>query len=106
MQLAIVGVSHKTAPVEIRERLAFNSDVLRSALTALMERQNVREVMILSTCYRVEVMAESPAVPLIRDSLRVFHQIHPDSVSKPLYSFKKAAAIRHVFRVAASLDSM
>src|SRR6476646_3953183 len=106
MQLAIVGVSHKTAPVEIRERLAFNSDVLRSALTALMDRQNVREVMILSTCKRVEVMAESPDDRLIRDFLCEFHQIPPDSVSKHLYSFRNADAIRHVFRVASSLDSM
>jgi len=75
MQLAIVGVSHKTAPVEVRERLAFSSDVLRAALTALRGRQNVREVMILSTCNRVEVMAESPDDRLIRDFLCEFHQI-------------------------------
>jgi glutamyl-tRNA reductase len=106
MQLAIVGVSHKTAPVEVRERLAFNSDVLRSALTALMGRQNVREAIILSTCNRVEVMAESPDDRLIREFLCEFHQISPDSVSKHIYSFKNADAIRHVFRVAASLDSM
>jgi glutamyl-tRNA reductase len=106
MQLAIVGVSHKTAPVEVRERLAFNSDVLRSALTALMDRQNVREAIILSTCNRVEVMAESPDDRLIREFLCEFHQIPPDSVSKHIYSFKNADAIRHVFRVAASLDSM
>jgi glutamyl-tRNA reductase len=106
MQLAIVGVSHKTAPVEIRERLAFNSDVLRSALTALMGRHNVREAIILSTCNRVEVMAESPDDRLIREFLCEFHQIPHDSVSKHLYSFKNADAIRHVFRVAASLDSM
>jgi len=106
MQLAIVGVSHKTAPVEVRERLAFNSDVLRSALTALMNRQNVREAIILSTCNRVEVMAESPDDRLIREFLCEFHQIPPDSVSAHIYSFKNAEAIRPVFRVAASLDSM
>jgi glutamyl-tRNA reductase len=106
MQFAIVGVSHKTAPVEVRERLAFNSDVLRSALTALTDRQNVREAIILSTCNRVEVMAESPDDRLIREFLCEFHQISPDSVSKHIYSFKNADAIRHVFRVAASLDSM
>jgi glutamyl-tRNA reductase len=106
MQLAIVGVSHKTAPVEVRERLAFNSDVLRSALTALVGRQDVREAIILSTCNRVEVMAESPDDRLIREFLCDFHRITPDLVSKHLYSFRNADAIRHVFRVAASLDSM
>src|SRR5262245_13148172 len=106
MQLAIVGVSHKTAHVEGRERLAFNTDVLRSALTALVGHQDVREAMILSTCNRVEVVAESPDDRLIREFLCDFHQVSPDSVSKHLYSFKNAEAIRHVFRVAASLDSM
>ena len=106
MQLAIVGVSHKTAPVEVRERLAFNTDVLRSALTALVGRQEVREAIILSTCNRVEVMAESPDDRMIREFLCDFHQITHDSVSKHLYTFKNAEAIRHVFRVAASLDSM
>src|SRR5215831_17084773 len=106
MQLAIVGVSHKTAPVEVRERLAFNTDVLRSALTALVGRQDVREAIILSTCNRVEVMAESPDDRMIREFLCDFHQITHDSVSRHLYTFKNAEAIRHVFRVAASLDSM
>src|SRR5215475_3564087 len=106
MQLAIVGVSHKTAPVEVRERLAFNTDVLQEALTALVGRQEVREAIILSTCNRVEVMAESPDDRMIREFLCDFHQITHDSVSKHLYTFKNADAIRHVFRVAASLDSM
>src|SRR5881394_3511813 len=106
MQLALVGLSHKTAPVEIRERLAFNSEALRLALTSLVGRQEVTEVMILSTCNRVEVVAESPDDRLIRDFLCEFHHIPHDAVSKHLYSFRNADAIRHVFRVAASLDSM
>ena len=106
MQLALVGLSHKTAPVEIRERLAFNSDALRQALTSLVGRQDVSEVMILSTCNRVEVVAESPDEKLIREFLCEFHQIPPEAVSKHLYSFKNADVIRHVFRVASSLDSM
>jgi glutamyl-tRNA reductase len=106
MQLSIVGVSHKTAPVEVRERLAFNSDALRQALTALVGRQDVTEAIILSTCNRVEVVAESPDDRLIRDFLCEFHQIPHEAVSKHLYSFKNADAIRHMFRVAASLDSM
>ncbi len=106
MQLALVGISHKTAPVEIRERLAFNSEALRSALTALVGRQEITEAIILSTCNRVEVVAESPDDRLIREFLCEFHQIPHDSVSQHFYSFRNADAIRHVFRVAASLDSM
>jgi glutamyl-tRNA reductase len=106
MQLALVGVSHKTAPVEVRERLAFNSEVLRAALAALVGRQQVQGAIILSTCNRVEVMAESPDDGLIREFLCDFHKIPSDLISKHIYSFKNAEAIRHVFRVAASLDSM
>ena len=106
MRLALVGLSHKTAPVEIRERLAFNNDALRQALASLVGRQEVSEAIILSTCNRVEVVAESPDDRLIREFLCEFHQITPDTVSKHLYSFRNADVIRHVFRVASSLDSM
>ena len=106
MQLALVGLSHKTAPVEIRERLAFSNDALRSALTSLVDRRPVNEAMILSTCNRVEVVAESPDDRLIRDFICEFHQISHDSVSTHLYSYRNVEAIRHVFRVTASLDSM
>ena len=106
MQLALVGLSHKTAPVEIRERLAFSNDALRSALASLVDRRAVNEAMILSTCNRVEVVAESPDDRLIRDFICEFHQISHDSVSTHLYSYRNVEAIRHVFRVTASLDSM
>src|SRR5437588_1558692 len=106
MQLALVGLSHKTAPVEVRERMAFSSDALRAALTSLVGRQEVNEALILSTCNRVEVVAESADDRLIREFLCEFHQIPHESVSKHLYSFRNVEAIRHVFRVAASLDSM
>jgi glutamyl-tRNA reductase len=106
MQLAIVGLSHKTAPVEIRERLAFNGDLVRTALTSLVSRQHVSEAMILSTCNRVEVVAESADDRLIREFLCDFHRIPHDDLSQHLYSYRNAEAIRHVFRVASSLDSM
>jgi glutamyl-tRNA reductase len=106
MQLALVGLSHKTAPVEVRERLAFNSDGMREALTALLQRDSVSEAMILSTCNRVEVVAESSDDHMIREFLCDYHRISHDAVSKHLYSFRNTDAIRHIFRVAASLDSM
>jgi glutamyl-tRNA reductase len=106
MQLALVGLSHKTAPVEVRERLAFSSEGVRNALTALTGRQEVQEAIILSTCNRVEVVAQSSDDYMIREFLCEFHQIPHDTVSKHLYSFRNVDAIRHVFRVASSLDSM
>src|SRR5437868_5867432 len=106
MQLALVGLSHKTAPVEVRERLAFPGDGVRDALTALTGRHQVNEALILSTCNRVEVVAESSDDGLIREFLCEFHQVPHDSISKHLYSFRNVDAIRHIFRVTASLDSM
>src|SRR5206468_12687757 len=106
MQLALVGLSHKTAPVEIRERLAFSNDALRSALTSLVDRRAVNEALILSTCNRVEVVAESPDDRLIRDFICEIHQASHDSVSTHLYSYRNFHAIRHVFRVPATLGSM
>jgi glutamyl-tRNA reductase len=106
MQLAIVGLSHKTAPVEVRERLAFDGNALRSALTSLIKRENISEAMILSTCNRVEVVAEGPDDRLIRDFLCEYHNLQKDVVSQHLYTFKNTDAIRHVFRVTSSLDSM
>src|SRR5947209_4315958 len=106
MELALVGLSHKTAPVEIRERLAFSTDGVRDALAALTGRQEVNEALILSTCNRVEVVAQSAGDDTIRDFICEFHRIPHDSVSKHLYSFRNVDVIRHVFRVTASLDSM
>src|SRR5262249_4715543 len=105
MQLAIVGVSHKTAPVEIRERLAVPSQELCAALASLRERAQAADAMILSTCNRVEILAEG-ACHQLRDFIGEYPRVPPDAISKHLYSFNNAEAIRHVFRVTASLDSM
>lgn len=106
MQLALIGVSHKTAPVEVRERLAFPSEQMRAALAKLLERTKAAEAMILSTCNRVEIVAEGSDAQLVRDFICEYHQIPADSISEHLYSYKNADAIRHLFRVTASLDSM
>ena len=106
MQLAVIGVSHKTAPVEIRERLAFPSEKLRSALEALMVRAKAGEAMILSTCNRVEIVAEVPNDDMVRQFLYEYHCIQADALAEHLYSLQNADAIRHIFRVTSSLDSM
>jgi len=106
MELALIGVSHKTAPVEVRERLAFPSDKIQSALEFLLKRTQAAEAMILSTCNRVEIVAHGPDAQLVQDFICEYHQIPADSISKHLYSYTNAEAIRHLFRVTASLDSM
>ena len=106
MQLALVGLSHKTAPVEIREKLAFNADDLGNALRSLVSCDGISEAMILSTCNRVEVLAEAPDEGAIRDFLCAYHRISNETVTNHLYTLRNNEVIRHVFRVAASLDSM
>ncbi|HET9219598.1 MAG TPA: glutamyl-tRNA reductase [Terriglobia bacterium] len=106
MELALIGVSHKTAPVEVRERLAFPAEKIRAALATLLERTHAAEAMILSTCNRVEIVAQGPDAQLVRDFICEYHQIPADAISKHVYSYKNAEAIRHLFRVTASLDSM
>jgi glutamyl-tRNA reductase len=106
MDLALIGLSHKTAPVEIRERLAFPSDKIRLALASLLERTHAAEAMILSTCNRVEIVAKGSDAQLVQDFICEYHQVPADSISKHLYTYTNADAIRHLFRVTASLDSM
>ena len=106
MKLALVGLSHKTAPVEVRERLAFTNGDVVSALRSLVACDGISEAMILSTCNRVEVLAEAPDEAAIRDFLCSYHRVPLDSIGNYLYSLQNNDVIRHVFRVASSLDSM
>jgi len=103
-------LNHRTAPVSVRERLAFGPADLETALTALKGRPGVVEGMILSTCNRVEVAVtaddnvDPPA--FIESFLADAKRLDPRSLQEYLYSFEGREAIRHLFRVAASLDSM
>jgi len=110
MKLLITGVSHKTAPVEIRERLAFSEAVLPGALAQLKSKEGVSEALILSTCNRVEVVVASDDSvdlrALVGEFLTETRQASAASLGPCLYHHEGRAAIHHLFRVAASLDSM
>jgi glutamyl-tRNA reductase len=110
MKLLITGVSHKTAPVEVRERLAFREETLPGMLADLQARDGVSEAVILSTCNRVEiaVTTEDGTDPqLVIDSfLSEQKGMAPDRIQPHLYRHEGRDAIHHLFRVAASLDSM
>jgi glutamyl-tRNA reductase len=103
-------VSHKTAPVEVRERLAFREETLASALADLKSRDGVNEAVILSTCNRVEitVTTEDRCDPqsIVDAFLADRKVVNPDQIEAHLYRHVGKAAIHHLFRVAASLDSM
>jgi len=105
--LLLFGVNHKTAPVELREQLAIPASRLAEATRSLAQTPGVREAMILSTCNRVELLVcpESGAP----DLLGFFNNFFAvdDAVLKPhVYEYREHEAVRHLFRVASSLDSM
>ena len=110
MKLLVTGVSHKTAPVEVRECLAFRDEALPAALADLKAREGVAEALILSTCNRVEitVTAEDSADPrAIVDAFLADHKaVSPHTIGPHLYRYEGRDAIHHLFRVASSLDSM
>ncbi len=107
MNLQLLGVNHKTAPVEVRERLAIPELKLPEALQSLMTVPGVSEGLILSTCNRVEILAQtSNGNTDLRHFLKQYFNVDPASYEPHLYELRQDEAIRHVFRVAASLDSM
>src|ERR1022692_3927388 len=110
MKLLVTGVSHKTAPVEVRECLAFPESALPEALRSLKSRAGVSEACILSTCNRVEitVTTDDPVDPqaLVDEFLRESRMVAPASIEPYLYRHEGQNAIHHLFRVASSLDSM
>ncbi|MBX3214885.1 MAG: glutamyl-tRNA reductase [Labilithrix sp.] len=118
LPVVVIGLSHKTAPVEVRERFASGSEVLPEVLARLTARAEIDEVMFLSTCNRVEIIglpklassheeAARLASHAIREALRDHIGAHSvEELREYLYERTGEDAVRHVFRVAASLDSM
>jgi glutamyl-tRNA reductase len=110
MKLLITGINHRTAPVEVRERLAFDAGCLPDALDRLKQRPGLLEGMILSTCNRVEVAVTADDQFGAEESVEHFiaesRSVTREWVSPYLYRHDGPAAIRHMFRVASSLDSM
>jgi glutamyl-tRNA reductase len=109
----VVGLSHRTAPVEVRERLAAGADALATVLARLRARSELLEVMFVSTCNRVEVIALArddrveEALRAVREELARHGGLADDDQLAPyLYDTRGDEAVRHIFRVAASLDSM
>jgi glutamyl-tRNA reductase len=107
MNFQLIGVNHKTAPVEVRERLAIPEPRIAEALQQLMSLPGVAEGLILSTCNRVELLART--LNGSADLARFFSQyfnVETGYYQPHLYEYRQENAVRHVFRVASSLDSM
>lgn len=112
MKLAIAGLNHKTAPVEVREKLAISDSALGPELERLKTQADFAEGLILSTCNRVEVAVavddrEDPRERLLNFLLgSARNSLTRESLAPHLYTHEGSEAIRHLFRVASSLDSM
>ncbi len=109
-QIILIGLNHKSASVDIRECLAFTDDDTRSALAKLRGMGIVDEAMLFSTCNRVELLIAAkesePAVGQAKQFLADFKQVALADFENALYLHRGDEAVRHIFRVAASLDSM
>lgn len=109
-EIILLGLNHNTAPVEIRECLAFNGNETQIALKKLMAQPSITEVLLVSTCNRIEVLLtvknENQAVDIAKSFLSGFKKIPISDFEESLYFFNGDDAVRHIFRVASSLDSM
>ena len=112
MSIILIGVNHKTAPVEIRERLAFDDAACAAGLRTLVDGEIVREGLIVSTCNRVEILSATATEQIefgagrVTQFLDTSGNLPPGFLNDHLYRHTDEEAVRHLFRVASSLDSM
>ena len=109
-EILLIGINHKTAPVELRECIAFTEDESESALGALSRKPPIKEVLLFSTCNRVEVLVvtanKAAAIDATKDYIAEANKIPRKEFEDSLYIHEGDEAVRHIFRVASSLDSM
>src|SRR5947199_9617001 len=107
MRYTLLGINHKTAPVEVRERLAISESLLPEAMRRLLAHPGVAEAVIFSTCNRVELLARASSTPPdLTAFLRDYFGLDPSTLNAHLYEHHDREAVRHLFRVACRLDSM
>ncbi|MES1176283.1 MAG: glutamyl-tRNA reductase, partial [Myxococcales bacterium] len=109
--IVVVGLSHRTAPIAVREQLVLDSAGLPDFLRGLVQRPEVGEALLVSTCNRVELVAAGRAgfdsdLAQVAKACVDALAVHAPGIAAHLYSHVGGAAVRHLFRVAASLDSM
>ncbi len=108
MKILAIGLNHKTAPVDMRERITFGPDIIAGALRSLTARPEVSEAAILSTCNRTEIycVLHGEGEDPVRTWLSTFHGLSEDRLAAYLYTHIGADAVRHLMLVASGLDSM
>lgn len=106
MSLSLLGLNHNSAPIDVRERLAIPQGGLADATRSLVHHPGVREGLILSTCNRVELLTEHESASDLRQFVSDYFAVPAATLNPHLYEFRGQDAVRHLFRVASSLDSM
>jgi glutamyl-tRNA reductase len=106
MALFTLGINHRTAPLQVREQVAFHAEELRRALADLTSGGRVIEAAILSTCNRTELYCQAETPQAAIDWLEGYRRVHEHDIAPYLYTHPDREAVRHAFRVASGLDSM
>jgi glutamyl-tRNA reductase len=111
MEIVLVGLNHRTAPLDVRERVSFTLEQARRAADELRSRGLLEESLVLSTCNRSELYGVPPetsheCAPGLSSFLSEFHSVRPDVLNGLLYQHYDRSAVRHLFRVSAGLDSL
>jgi glutamyl-tRNA reductase len=111
MEIVLVGLNHRSAPVEVREKVSFTTDQARKAAEELRARGILHETLVLSTCNRSEVYGVPPettreSAAALSNYLSTFHSVRLELLTPSLYHHYDRQAVRHLFRVASGLDSM
>lgn len=106
MQLFAFGINHKTAPLAVREQVAFNVEAMDLALRDLVGHGAAKEATILSTCNRTEVYCSTHEPVQAINWLAGYHKLSPGNIEPYIYSMPHEQAVKHAFRVASGLDSM
>jgi glutamyl-tRNA reductase len=110
MKTVVIGLNHKTADVDLREKLAFNGQKLEEGIRQIRELPEIKETVIVSTCNRVEIYLTvkdvEKAFASVKDFFVRFFEIRRESLDNALYLYHDMQAVRHIFRVSSSLDSM
>ncbi len=111
-EIILTGINHKTAPVELREALSFTEEEIASALAELKNEEQIKELLIFSTCNRMEILfvsnncSSDEAVEAVKNFLLKHKKISTHQFENSFYIYTNDKAVKHIFRVASSLDSM
>jgi len=106
MQLFAFGINHQTAPLAVREQIAFNVDAMEPALRDLIGHGAAKEATILSTCNRTEVYCSTHEPVQAINWLAAYHNLPAEQIEPYIYTLQQEEAVKHAFRVASGLDSM